>query len=87
MTLIKKISEIEFYNKLNSLQVKMKEFEVKKVTEDSLKQQNYNEEQIQDYKNKASNKMEQAKYEAILEFTNEKQLEIEVNKLESQKML
>ena len=50
----------------------MKEFEVKKVTEDSLKQQNYNEEQIQDYKNKASNKMEQAKYEAILEFTNEK---------------
>ena len=31
--------------------------------------------------------MEQAKYEAILEFTNEKQLEIEVNKLESQKML
>ena len=30
MTLIKKISEIEFYNKLNSLQVKMKEFEVKR---------------------------------------------------------
>ncbi|HDR3902442.1 TPA: HlyD family efflux transporter periplasmic adaptor subunit [Bacillus cereus] len=82
----KKSSEIEFYNKLNSLQVKMKEFEVKKVTEDSLKEQNYNEEQIQDYKNKASNKIEQAKYEAILEFTNEKkQLEIEVNKLESQK--
>ena len=72
----KKISEIEFYNKLNSLQVKMKEFEVKKVTEDSLKQQNYNEEQIQDYKNKASNKMEQAKYEAILEFTNENNLKL-----------
>ncbi|HHK5536318.1 HlyD family efflux transporter periplasmic adaptor subunit [Bacillus cereus] len=82
----KKSSENEFYNKLNSLQVKMKEFEVKKVTEDSLKEQNYNEEQIQDYKNKASNKIEQAKYEVILEFTNEKkQLEIEVNKLESQK--
>ncbi|MGR5977471.1 HlyD family efflux transporter periplasmic adaptor subunit [Bacillus cereus] len=58
----------------------------KKITEDSLKEQNYNEEQIQDYKNKASNKIEQAKYEVILEFTNEKkQLEIEVNKLESQK--
>ncbi|ALL11720.1 bacteriocin ABC transporter [Bacillus thuringiensis] len=82
----KKSSELEFYNKLNSLQVKMKEFEVKKITEESLKEQNYNEEQIKDYKNKAINKMEQAKNELLLEVTNEKkQLEIDINKLESQK--
>jgi len=82
----KKSAEFEFHNKLNTLQVKMKEFEFNKVTEDTLKQQNYSEEQILDYKNKAKNKIEQAKYETLSEFTNEKkQIEMEVNKLNAQK--
>lgn len=81
-----KNSELEFFNKLNALQVKKKEFEVNKVTENSLKEQNYNEEQIKDYKNKAKNKAEQLKYETLLEINNEtKQLEMEVNKLNTQK--
>ncbi|KFN01809.1 HlyD family efflux transporter periplasmic adaptor subunit [Bacillus clarus] len=82
----KNSDEFEFYNKLKSLQVKIKEFEFSKVTEDTLKQQNYTDEQIIDYKNKATNKREQAKYDTLSEFTNEKkQIEMEVNKLEAQK--
>ncbi|MGH0951290.1 HlyD family secretion protein [Bacillus mycoides] len=78
--------EFEFYNKLKALQVKIKEFEFTKVTEDTLKQQNYTDEQIIEYKNKAKNKMEQAKYDTLSEFSSEKkQIEVEVNKLEAQK--
>ncbi|MEI4618308.1 HlyD family secretion protein, partial [Bacillus cereus] len=82
----KKSTELEFYNKLNVLQMKIKEFEFSKGTEDTLKQQSYTDEQIIDYKNKATNKIEQAKYDTLSEFTKEKkEIEMEINKLEAQK--
>ncbi|PGT65720.1 bacteriocin ABC transporter [Bacillus cereus] len=82
----KKSTEFEFYNKLNTLQMKIKEFEFSKGTEDTLKQQSYTDEQIIDYKNKATNKIEQAKYDTLSEFTKEKkESEMEINKLEAQK--
>ena len=75
--------EIKFYNKLLSSYAKMAEY---KVDEEALKKQEYTDDQIKQYKDKAEVKKNQIYYDTILDFTNARnQLEIEKEKLESQK--
>ena len=75
--------ELEFYNKLLSSYAKLEEY---KIDEESLRKQNYKDEQILQYKEQAQIKKNQVYYDTILAFTNErKQFEIEKNKLEVQK--
>jgi len=75
--------ELEFYNKLLSSYAKMAEY---KVDEEALKKQGYTDDQIQQYKDQGKVKNNQIYYDTILAFTNERnQLEIEKEKLESQK--
>lgn len=77
------IDEAEFYNKLLNSYAKMKEYN---VDEESLKKQNYTDDQIKQYKEQAKVKKDQIYYDTILSFTNErKQLEMEKSKLETQK--
>ncbi|WP_291569674.1 HlyD family secretion protein [Clostridium sp. UBA4548] len=78
-----KPEEIEFYNKIVSSYVKLKEFN---VDEEALKKQQYTEEQIKQYKEQSKVKKDQVYYETILSFTNERnQLEMEKSKIENQK--
>jgi len=75
--------EAEFYNKISNSYVKMKEYN---VDEDSLKKQNYTDDQIKQYKDQSKIKIDEIYYDTILSFTNErKQLELEVEKLKAQK--
>jgi multidrug resistance efflux pump len=77
------IDEVEFYNKLLNSYAKMKEYN---VDEESLKKQNYTDDQIKQYKEQGKVKKDQIYYDTILSFTNErKQLEMEKSKLETQK--
>ena len=76
--------ELEFYNRLSSSYLKRKDYE---IDEESLKKQEYTDEQIRDYKKQSRNKLNQMHYETILEFTNEKnQLQLEKEKLETQRV-
>ncbi|MGL4875827.1 MAG: HlyD family secretion protein, partial [Clostridium sp.] len=75
--------EVEFYNKLANLSTKRKEFIVDK---EAAKKQGATEEQIVQYEKSQNAKDDVARYEGILQFTNEKkQLEFEKSKLEAQK--
>ena len=75
--------ELEFYNKLLNSYAKMAEY---KVDEESLKSKGYTEEQINQYKDQSKVKKDQIYYDTILSFRNErKQLELEKEKLQSQK--
>lgn len=75
--------EAEFYNKLANIATKRKEFV---VDEEALKKQSYTEDQINEYKRTQKIKDDEARYDGIIQFTNEKQqLEFEKSKLEAQK--
>lgn len=76
------LEELEFYNRINSCYTKQKEFE---IDEGTLKNQNYTDEQIKQYKEQANLKKQQIYYETIISITNErKQLELEMQKLTNQ---
>ena len=76
-------TEIEFYNKLANLNTKRKEFIVDK---EALKKQNATDDEIEQYEKSQKIKDDVAKYEGVIQFTNEKkQLEFEKSKLEAQK--
>lgn len=75
--------EIEFYNKLANLNIKRKEFIVDR---EALKRQQATNDQIEQYEKSQKIKDNSAKYEGVIQFTNEKkQLEFEKSKLEAQK--
>ena len=75
--------EIEFYNKLSAAYIARKEFEVNK---ESLKDQGYDDKQIEEYANTQKNKLNELYYKTISEFTTEKnQYELELSKLVAQK--
>lgn len=74
--------EKEFYNRIVSYNYKCKEY---KIDENSLKEQNYTDKQIEEYKKQSITKTEQLRYETIISFTTEKsQLESQKANLESQ---
>lgn len=76
--------EVEFYNKLENSYTKRKEFI---VDEEDLKKQGYSEEEINKFKSNQKIKLDEAYYDTILEFTNERQqLQFEKSKLEAQKL-
>lgn len=75
--------EKEFYNKLNAAYIARKEFNVDKK---SLKDQGYEEKQIEEYARTQKNKSDEHYYKTISEFTTEKnQYELELSKLAAQK--
>jgi len=75
--------ESEFYNKLNAAYYTGKEFEVDKK---ALKDQGYEQKQIDEFVKTQKNKSDQHYFKTISEFTNEKnQYELEVSKLIGQK--
>lgn len=75
--------EVEFYNKLSAAYIARKEFEVNK---ESLKNQGYEEKQIEEYAKTQKNKLNEQYYKTISEFTTEKnQYELELSKLLAQK--
>lgn len=77
------VEEVEFYNKLKSSYSKRKEFI---VDEAELKAQKATEDQIKQYKATQKIKLDGNYYDTILQFTTEKtQLELEKDKLETQK--
>ena len=75
--------EIEFYNKLSAAYIARKEFEVNK---ENLKNQGYDDKQIEEYAKTQKNKLNEQYYKTISEFTTEKnQYELELSKLVAQK--
>lgn len=75
--------EAEFYNKLANIYTKRKEFV---VDEEELKSKSATEDQINEYKKVQKIKDDGARYDGIIQFTNEKQqLNFEKSKLEAQK--
>ena len=75
--------EIEFYNKLSAAYIARKEFEVNK---ENLKNQGYDDKQIEEYAKTQKNKLNEHYYKTISEFTTEKnQYELELSKLVYQK--
>lgn len=75
--------ESEFYNKLSESYMARKEFE---VDEKSLKDQGYEQKQIDEYVRTQKNKADEHYYKTISEFASERaQYELEISKLESQK--
>ena len=75
--------EVEFYNKLSAAYIARKEFEVNK---ESLKNQGYDDKQIEEYSKTQKNKSDEHYYKTISEFTTEKnQYELELSKLVAQK--
>lgn len=78
-----KPEEVEFYNRLKNSYAKKKEYA---VDEASLKKQGYTDDQINQYKDQQSIKMNELHYETILGFSTEKsQLEADKSKLQAQK--
>lgn len=78
-----KSDEVEFYNRLEDSYVKEDEY---KVDVDSLKKQEYTDDQIKQYKDQQQIKLNELHYDTIVGFTNEKtQLISDKSKLESQK--
>lgn len=76
------LKEVEFYNKLVSSYTKAREYD---VDEETLKNQQYTDDQIKQAKEQGKIKKEQIYYETILSFTNEKkQIEMERDKLQNQ---
>ncbi|CAM2077111.1 MAG: HlyD family efflux transporter periplasmic adaptor subunit [uncultured Clostridium sp.] len=75
--------ESEFYNKLSAAYIARKEYNVDK---EALKEQGYEDVQIEEYANQQKNKRDEHYFKTISEFTTEKkQYEVEVEKLVSQK--
>ncbi|MBL4931804.1 HlyD family secretion protein [Clostridium paridis] len=75
--------ELEFYNRLHDNYARKDEY---KINENDLKKQGYTDDQIKQYKDQSKTKLNELYYDTILSFTTEKkQLELEENKLESQK--
>ncbi|MDU4939766.1 MAG: HlyD family efflux transporter periplasmic adaptor subunit [Clostridium sp.] len=76
-------TESEFYNRLSAAYLSRKEYE---VDDKSLKQQGYEQSQIDEYVQAQNNKKNEHYYKTIAEFTNERvQYEVELEKLKSQK--
>lgn len=75
--------ESEFYNKLNAAYIARKEFY---VDVQALKDQGYEEKQIEEFSKTQKNKSDEHYFKTISEFTNEKnQYELEASKLIAQK--
>jgi membrane fusion protein, peptide pheromone/bacteriocin exporter len=75
--------EIEFYNRLIQAYIARKEFH---VDEQTLKEQGYEQKQIDEYVKQQKNRSDEHYYKTISEFTNEKnQYEVELSKLIAQK--
>lgn len=80
----KNADEVEFYNRLSGSYAKKNEY---KVDEVALKTQGYTDDQIIQYKDQQNTKLNELYYDTITGLTSEKiQLEIDKNKLESQKL-
>lgn len=76
-------AESEFYNKLSAAYTARKEFE---IDEKALKDQGYEQKQIDEYVKTQKNKANEHYYKTISEFTTERnQYELEVSKLVAQK--
>lgn len=74
--------EVEYYNKLTQAYIDRKEFN---VNEDALKEQGYEEGQIDEFAKTQEDKRNAHYYKTISDFTNErKQYELEIEKLQSQ---